>query len=790
MDSLRSSLGRHFQRFVRVATFRKYHCEAAGLTVGAWDKLICEVIRAGHLGSHSNSEDNFLLREEFAKALGLKDSAGELEDLDGGAPTGPLDRIARSRAKKRGSIVSQYSKGRSGYLPNFDSSYFSRAGYQWRSSSTLQEASKVSRTSGEVELAVVDVKKQAPEFRVTQSSGFRKVGHQSSSHDPRGLAKQKPPKALGAAGVVWEIHAVLSSTSWGPASEEALGRLGLQLRNHHVSQVLRGLKDPKLAWHFFKWCKKQSGYKHDGLNYNMMVGMLAQARIPKAVLVLLEEMCVEGLEVNSKTLITIILNFDKGDKIQDVLHIFSQTGRYRMQVNVGVYTCLIDVLAKREEYQQVMRFYSLLQQSNWTLDNTAYNVLMRAFGRAKNVGKVYSLFQEMKKKDVPTYNIVIDCLGKTGKPDEACELLREMMERGLKPDVVTYNSLFDSLGKSGQVNSVHKLYKEMLTSRISPNEITCSILVEALGGAGRLQTACDLFLDMMRTPGVKMDVIVYNSMLNKLGKAGRLEQLRRLFEEMKEVRQEPDIYTYNIVINALCEDQEFKIAYEVFVEMKSAGCRPDVVTYNNLIHSLGRAGKVARAKKLFQQMIREGLVPDQISHNIMINVLGKARKIDQALKVLKDMKDRGMRPDVVTYNRLIDTFGKAGDCKAAHLLYTEMLENRIAPDLITFSVLINGLARNHKVDAARKVLRDMRDRGLRPDVVTYNSLICGYIREGRIAEANEMLIRMKASKVEPSATTYAILIDGNARHNNDDMVFKLREERIEAGYAPEWSEVM
>lgn len=110
MDSVRTTFGRHFQHFVRRANFRKYHCEAAGLKLGAWDKLICEVIRAGQLGSLSNSEDSSLLKDEFAKALGLTGSAGEFEDLEV-APTGPLDRLARSRARKRSSIISQYSKG-------------------------------------------------------------------------------------------------------------------------------------------------------------------------------------------------------------------------------------------------------------------------------------------------------------------------------------------------------------------------------------------------------------------------------------------------------------------------------------------------------------------------------------------------------------------------------------------------------------------------------------------------------------------------------------------------------
>ncbi|KAL2611708.1 hypothetical protein R1flu_023400 [Riccia fluitans] len=692
---------------------------------------------------------------------------------------------------------------------------------QLRFASTLQALRKDDSPEATVQPAPSN-ENGANSVSVSSALGATAV---SQEECPRPIARKQPPKKFGAAAVVWNILNVLASGPWEESTAEALAKLKIQLKNHHVSQVVRGLQDAESALEFFNWCKTQDGYKHDALNYNMLIGKLATAHKLDHITPLLQEMHDEGWSLHSNTLTTLIVNHCRCNKIPEILKIFDEAPeRYGLQPNLGAYTCLIDMLAKRNDFERATKYYSEMQESGSKLDNTAYNVLMRAFGRAKDVDKVCELFESMEAEghtpdkytfgflisalarsgridealvkfkamkeaghmpDVPTYNQLIDSLGKVGKADEACEIFEELLQMGHQPDVVTYNTIFDCMGRAGRVNDVYKRYKEMQLRGVVPDAITCSILVDTLGKAGRLEKACDLFLEMTRTPEFKFDVAVYNSMLNRLGKAGRIDQLLKLYNEMKESDQAPDVVSCNIVMDALCKVQEYQKAHQIFTEMENLGLKPDVVTYNNLIHSFGKAGKVARASKIFREMLKAGLVPDLFSYNIMINVLGKARKSDKALKILQDMKRRGMIPDVMTYNRLIDTFSKAGDTKAAAHLFREMQENGIRPDLITYTVLINGLANAGKMDSAKKVYRDMRDKGYQPDVVTFNCMITGYVREGRVNEANELLIRMKGSRVRPTATTYGILIDANARYAKDDMVQKLRKERNEAGFLPE-----
>uniref|UniRef100_A0A0A9G314 Ppr10 n=1 Tax=Arundo donax TaxID=35708 RepID=A0A0A9G314_ARUDO len=80
-----------------------------------------------------------------------------------------------------------------------------------------------------------------------------------------------------------------------------------------------------------------------------------------------------------------------------------------------------------------------------------------------------------------------------------------------------------------------------------------------------------------------MDIVMYNTLTNQLGKVGKVEEASRLFEQI--IR---------------------------------SGMKPDVVTFNTLININAKAGRLKEADKYLRRRIAEGIAPNHATEAIMI----------------------------------------------------------------------------------------------------------------------------------------------------------------------------
>ncbi|GAA0164057.1 hypothetical protein LIER_19782 [Lithospermum erythrorhizon] len=101
-------------------------------------------------------------------------------------------------------------------------------------------------------------------------------------------------RIAGSASVVENVSQIFRQFSWGPATEEELGKLNYLMDAYQANQILKELKDYNVALGFFYWLKKQPGFKHDGYTYTTMVGILGRARQFGAINKLLYQMLTDN----------------------------------------------------------------------------------------------------------------------------------------------------------------------------------------------------------------------------------------------------------------------------------------------------------------------------------------------------------------------------------------------------------------------------------------------------------------------------------------------------------------
>ena len=68
--------------------------------------------------------------------------------------------------------------------------------------------------------------------------------------------------------------------------------------------------------------------------------------------------------------------------------------------------------------------------------------------------------------------------------------------------------------------------------------------IQGLGNIGRADLATAVLDKLIKDVGY-LDIGMYNTLIHALGKAGRVEEVNKLFEQMKTSGINPDVVTFN-----------------------------------------------------------------------------------------------------------------------------------------------------------------------------------------------------------------------------------------------------
>lgn len=337
---------------------------------------------------------------------------------------------------------------------------------------------------------------------------------------------------------------------------------------------------------------------------------------------------------------------------------------------------------------------------------------------------------------------------------------------GLNHPFKTYNLLIRSLCEGGFYGSAKHAYDYMRNDGHLPTSSLIQFLVLWFSEAGKSDVLKGM-LSQLQCEKIRVDIIVFNSLLNKLVKNNRLDEALCLFEGQFGLYCQPDTWTFNILVRGLCHVGEVDKAFEFFCSMGSFGCSPDTVTYNTLISGLCRVNEVDRANNLLKEVqVRKDLSPDVRTYTSVISGYCKLGKMQEASNLYSELISSGIKPSAVTFNVLIDGFGKAGDIVSVELMCKKMLSCGLLPDVVTYTSLIDGYCRNGKVNQGLKCWDEMNARKVSPNVYTFAVLINALCKESRLHEARQFLRELKGTDIIPKPFIYNPVIDGYYKAGN------------------------
>jgi pentatricopeptide repeat protein len=247
----------------------------------------------------------------------------------------------------------------------------------------------------------------------------------------------------------------------------------------------------------------------------------------------------------------------------------------------------LNALAQRPVEAQ--KAFDLLQNLGLKPDLIAYNHLMDAYSRAKNVEKVEQIFNDLKN-------------GPSASPPQKGEASKD----SLQPDMVTYSTLIKTLVNANQTRKAFSVYDEMTkVKKIPANRIIFTTLIKGALRDKDVDRAWKTF-DHMRSQVCEPDTVTYSLMIYACSKTQDAEKAFDLFEEMASKSLPVSEATFVSLIQACGSRPDYYLeAFNLFDQMVRQGYTPTHWTYNTLLSAVAKQGDILRARLIWNQMISQ-----------------------------------------------------------------------------------------------------------------------------------------------------------------------------------------
>jgi len=390
---------------------------------------------------------------------------------------------------------------------------------------------------------------------------------------------------------------------------------------------------------------------------------------------LVAEMQAAGISPNAVT--CSILLKGKISSLADVIRVLSLIDSMDEPMDEVLFLSVVEACIRTGRLDLLSRQTEKFLQQGASANLTAptYGSMIKAYGHARDVKRVWHLWDQMLFHHVQPTSVTLGCMVEAlvanGRTDEAWQLAQKMWDDvNCRPlvNTVVYSSILKGFAHAKDTDKVMALYGEMKAHAIQANSIT------------------------------------YNTILNAFAQGGTMQRVPALLEDMKAATPpvEPDIVTYSTIVKGFCNVGNLDRALKVLEDMKASGKHaPDEVLYNSLLGGCAKEHRPDEAIMLLNDMKKFNVAPSNYTLSMLVKLMGRCRRINQAFTMLEDIsREYGLRINIQVYTCLIQGCFNAGQTGKALVLHEKIIKEGLIPDAMTYTVLVRGCVQGCLLDKA------------------------------------------------------------------------------------------
>ena len=173
-------------------------------------------------------------------------------------------------------------------------------------------------------------------------------------------------------------------------------------------------------------------------------------------------------------------------KIEEAYKFIEEMGNKGYPPDIVTYNCFLKVLCDNQKSSEALRLYGRMLEVGCVPSVQTYNMLISMFFKMADPDGAFESWHEMDKRgcaqDTDTYCLMIDGLFGCNKIEDACFLLEDMVNKGMKLPYRKFDSFLMQLSVIGDLRAIHglsehmkKFYNPAMARRIALNEKRKSI---------------------------------------------------------------------------------------------------------------------------------------------------------------------------------------------------------------------------------------------------------------------------------------------------------------------------
>ncbi|XP_020215048.1 pentatricopeptide repeat-containing protein At1g34160 [Cajanus cajan] len=283
----------------------------------------------------------------------------------------------------------------------------------------------------------------------------------------------------------------------------------------------------------------------------------------------------------------------------EATQIHSQLLRFGFEADVLLLTTLLDVYAKTGDIDAAQKLFDRMPKR----DIASWNAMISGLAQGSRPNEAIALFNRMKEEgwrpnEVTVLGALSAC-SQLGALKQGQIIHAYVVDEKLDTNVIVCNAVIDMYAKCGFVD---KAYSVFLSMSCRKSLITWNTMIMAFAMNGDGCKALDL-LDQMVVDGVNPDAVSYLAALCACNHGGLVEEGVRLFDMMKGCGVKLNVKHYGSVVDLLGRAGRIKEACEVINSMPMF---PDVVLWQSLLGASKTHGNVEMAEMASRKLVEMG----------------------------------------------------------------------------------------------------------------------------------------------------------------------------------------
>lgn len=207
------------------------------------------------------------------------------------------------------------------------------------------------------------------------------------------------------------------------------------------------------------------------------------------------------------------------------------------------------------------------------------------------------------------------------------------------------------------------------------------------------------FFNWLTRNGFEQDAHTYGAMMDVLGEAGSLDDVKYLAEEMRKCALVLDAGLYDKLIHWCVCCGDAMGASSFLDQMKLEGYAMSAMTYTSMFDVFAKEGRYEEAVTLYLQMVEEGVLPSSQTFSLLIRCLLEAGKLEPAQEIFTSLSGLKVKHPMSAFAYLMAAHAKVGNLNLLHSLGKEMRNSCGKPGKI-FCIALNSLQREGKMEEA------------------------------------------------------------------------------------------